>query len=342
LNLAKDSARQKKNLLICEGYMDVISLHQNNIKSVVAPLGTSFTEEQLKLSWKYTDKPTIMFDGDDAGKRASYKAAIMSLPWLIPNKSLQFVNLPKGNDPDSFLKNNQLIKLASLLKKPLKLLNYIFDVSSSGILLDDADKKISYDKYLDDLIANIKDKKIQYFYKNEFKSLFFKKLRTINNNNRIKKTPKKISSLQKKQIYSFIASAINHSKVRTQIVECIFQNIELNDIEKNILINLKKEEIINKNTSKILNSFDTEIRQFLESKILHPSIYNLFPYSSQKYEPDATLKEIQESSKNLNTRLLNLKKINKSLITFEKDSTSLNWDDLQKISKELEENFKDN
>ena len=342
LNLAKDSARQKKNLLICEGYMDVISLYQNNIKSVVAPLGTSFTEEQLKLSWKYTDKPTIMFDGDDAGKRASYKAAIMSLPWLIPNKSLQFVNLPKGNDPDSFLKNNQLIKLASLLKKPLKLLNYIFDVSSSGILLDDADKKISYDKYLDDLIANIKDKKIQYFYKNEFKSLFFKKLRTINNNNRIKKTPKKISSLQKKQIYSFIASAINHSKVRTQIVECIFQNIELNDIEKNILINLKKEEIINKNTSKILNSFDTEIRQFLESKILHPSIYNLFPYSSQKYEPDATLKEIQESSKNLNTRLLNLKKINKSLITFEKDSTSLNWDDLQKISKELEENFKDN
>ena len=105
---------------------------------------------------------------------------------------------------------------------------------------------------------------------------------------------------------------------------------------------MKKEEIINKNTSKILNSFDTEIRQFLESKILHPSIYNLFPYSSQKYEPDATLKEIQESSKNLNTRLLNLKKINKSLITFEKDSTSLNWDDLQKISKELEENFKDN
>ena len=343
LNLAKDSARQKKNLLICEGYMDVISLYQKNIKSVVAPLGTSFTEEQLKLSWRYTDKPTIMFDGDDAGKRASYKAAIMSLPWLIPNKSLQFVNLPKDNDPDSYLKNNQLIKLVNLLKKPLKLLNYIFDVSSSGISLDDADQKISYDKYLDDLIANIKDKKIQYFYKNEFKSLFFKKLRAKNNNNNeIKTAPKKISSLQKKQVYSFIASAINHSKVRTQIIECILQNIELNEIEKNILINLKKEETISKNTSDILNLFDAEIRQFLESKILHHSIYRLFPYSSQKYEPDATLKEIQESSKNLNTRLSNLKKINKSLITFEKDNTSLNWDELQKISRELEENFKDN
>ena len=342
LNLAKDTARQKKNLLICEGYMDVISLYQNNIKSVVAPLGTSFTEEQLKLSWRYTDKPTIMFDGDDAGNRASYKAAIMSLPLLIPNKSLQFVNLPKDNDPDSFLQNKQLIKLVSLLKKPIKLLNYIFDVSSSGISLNDADQKISYDKYLDDLIENIKDKKIQYFYKNEFKSLFFKKLRTINNNNEIKVTPKKISSLQKKQIYSFIASAINHSKVRTQIIECIFENIELNDIEKNILKNLKNEEIIDENTSSILNLFDTEIRKFLESKILHPSIYRLFPYSKQKYDSDASLKEIKESSKNLNTRLSNLKKINKSLITFEKDNTSLNWDDLQKISIELKENFKDN
>ncbi|MDC0233118.1 toprim domain-containing protein, partial [Pelagibacteraceae bacterium] len=341
LNLAKDSARKKKNLLICEGYMDVISLYQNNIKSVVAPLGTSFTEEQLKMSWRYTDKPTIMFDGDDAGKRASYKVAIMSLPLLIPNKSLQFINLPKDNDPDSFLKNNKLIKLVSLLKKPIKLLNYIFDVSSGGVSLDDADQKISYDKYLDDLIINIKDKKIQYFYKSEFKSLFFKKLRNLNNNE-VKQAPKKISSLQKKQIYSFIASAINHVKVRNQIIECIFQNIELNDIEKNILINLKKEESINKNTSNIINSFSTEIRQFLESKILHPSIYTLFPYSAHKYEPDATLKEIQESSKNLNTRLSNLKKINKSLITFDKDNTSLNWDDLQKISRELEENFNDN
>ena len=49
----------------------------------------------------------------------------------------------------------------------------------------------------------------------------------------------------------------------------------------------------------------------------------------------------KKSSKNLNTRLSNLKKINKSLITFEQDNTSLNWDDLQKISRELEENFKD-
>ena len=152
LNLAKNSARQKRNLLICEGYMDVISLFQNNIKSVVAPLGTAFTEEQLKLSWRYTDRPTIMFDGDEAGRRASYKAALMSLPFLIPNKTIQFVTLPNNTDPDSYLENQKFNDLLILLKNPTKLLDFIFYTSSNRISLQDADQKISYDKYLDDLI----------------------------------------------------------------------------------------------------------------------------------------------------------------------------------------------
>ncbi len=341
LNLAKNSAREKKNLLICEGYMDVISLYQNNIKSVVAPLGTSFTQEQLELSWKYINKPTIMFDGDAAGVRASYKAAIMSLPFLIPNKSLQFINLPKNYDPDSFLEKNKLEDLIKILKEPMPLLNYIFEVSSSGISLNHADQKISYDQYLDDLIAIIKDKKIQYFYKSEFKSLFFKKLRNNNKPNSRNIIPKKIVSLQKKQIYSFIASAINHPKIKDKIIDYIRQSIELDAIETKILDKLKNDVLIYNNKSDILSLFTQEIRQFVESKILQPSIYKLFPYSSQKYESNAALKEIQESLKNLNTRLSNLEKINKSLRTFEKDNTSLNWDELQKISSELEENYND-
>ena len=154
--------------------MDVISLYQNNIKSVVAPLGTSFTQEQLELAWKYTNKPTIMFDGDDAGVRASYKAAIMSLPFLIPNKSLQFINLPKNNDPDSFLEKNKLEDLVKILKEPTTLLSYIFEVSSEGASLNDADQKISYDQYLDDLVAILKIKKYNIFIKVNLNLYFLK------------------------------------------------------------------------------------------------------------------------------------------------------------------------
>jgi len=341
LNLAKDVARQKRNLLICEGYMDVISLYQNNIKSVVAPLGTAFTEEQLKLSWRYTEKPTIMFDGDEAGKRASFKAALMSLPFLIPNKSIQFVNLPNNIDPDSYLKNNRFNDLLVLLKNPTKLIDYIFYTSSSQVSLKDADQKISYDKYLDDLIENIKDKKIQYFYKREFKSLFFDKLRNPNIKIKTNRVPKKITSLKRKQIYSFIASAINHKQIRLQIVEIISSKIELEEVENQIVQQLNKDGINSIDSEDILTQFDHNLRKFIVANVTLGSIYQLFPYSSPKYDPEKALIEIKESSNNLNRRLSNLKKINKSLITFEKDNNSLNWDELQKISKELEENYKD-
>ena len=103
LSEAKLTARKKNNLLICEGYTDVISLFQSGIKSVVAPLGTAITEEQLNLAWKFSSKPTIMFDGDKAGLAAAYKTSLMSLPIIRSNKFLQFIVLPKKLDPDSYI-----------------------------------------------------------------------------------------------------------------------------------------------------------------------------------------------------------------------------------------------
>ena len=341
LNLAKNVARQKKNLLICEGYMDVISLYQNNIKSVVAPLGTSFTEEQLKLTWRFTDKPTIMFDGDEAGKRASYKAAIMSLPYLLPNKSLQFISLPNNTDPDTYLINHKINNLINLLKNPINLVSYIFNVSSGGVSLNNADQKISYDKYLDDLIESIKDKKIQYFYKSEFKSMFFNKLRGSSSKTKLQTIPKKITSLKRKQIYSFIVSAINHPKVRSKIIETILTNIDMDENESNIIKHLNTLDKNLIELKDILAQFSPKIRQFIESNILKSSIYELFPYSNPKYDSELSLEEIKESTNNLNTRLSNLKKINKSLNTFQENNTSLNWEELQKISNELEDNYKD-
>ena len=105
--------------------MDVISLYQNNIKSVVAPLGTALTEEQLTLAWKYSSKPTIMFDGDKAGLRASFKAALLSLPLISSNKFLQFATLSEDHDPDSFLSNFSTKKLIDILKNP-QILIYLF------------------------------------------------------------------------------------------------------------------------------------------------------------------------------------------------------------------------
>ena len=337
LNLAKNTARKKNNILICEGYMDVISLYQNGLQSVVAPLGTALTEDQLQLSWKYSTKPTIMFDGDNAGIRASYKSAVMALPLISAKKFLQFVLLPEGFDPDSFINNVSFDKFVELLKKPQSLAHFIFSQSSKSIKLNSADEKISYDKYLDDLVQTIKDKKTQYFYKNELKSLFFDKIRQSRSSFKGKNiTVKKINtSLYNQQILSFIASAINHVPIRQKILEDLQATDLLNNAHRNLIRDIKSDDNLDLQADILVKKFKDSDHADLIISCLNSKIYQLFPYSHSKFDPQLAYQEVLKSLKNLNTRLLNLKKINKSLDDFVSDSNALNWSELQNINFEI-------
>ena len=332
LNQAKKNIRIKKNILICEGYMDVISLHDNKIKTAVAPLGTSLTESQLQLSWKFVDKPTIMFDGDNAGLRASYKSAIMALPFLSPNKYLQFIKLPKDLDPDSFINNHSFVNFVEILKKPLPIVNFIFDYLVSTVDLNNADSKISFDKYIEDITDTIKNNKIKYFYKNEFRKLFFDKLKTKTNNNLKINNTLEIGSLLNKQINSFLLSYVNHHKIRKELNN-IFSKVNLfNDDQIEFIKYFEKSDQELVQIDKINNSdLPIKFRNIL-NEISQISIFKLFPYSKKDHNSKETLIEIEESIKNLNTRLSNLKKINKSLNEFEDNFSSISWEELRNIS----------
>ncbi len=335
LNQAKKNIRIKKNILICEGYMDVISLYENNIKTAVAPLGTALTENQLLLSWKHVNKPTVMFDGDNAGLRASYKTALMSLPLLTPNRYLQFIKLPKDYDPDSFINKFSFEKFIEILKKPIAIVNFIFNHSSSSVDLTKADNKITYDKYIDDLIDTIKDKKIQYFYKSEFKNLFFEKLKSSNKMLKQTNSINKIKPLMAKQIDSFLAAYLNHSKIRDNL-DKIFSNFNFfNKEQLNFIKYFQNTDIKSLYLEDIFKlKVPSDIRNVLD-KFSENSIFQLFPYSKKNHDSKETLREIEESIKNLNTRLSNLKKINKSLDEFEENSSTLSWEDLKNISADL-------
>jgi len=339
LNIAKNSARKKNNLLICEGYMDVISLHQKGILSVVAPLGTSLTEDQLQLSWKYSSKPTIMFDGDSAGVRASYKSALMALPLISSKKFVQFINLPNGYDPDNYINEFSIQKFVNELKAPIPLVEFIFNQSSSSIDLRKADEKILYDKYLDDLIETIQDKKIQYFYKSEFKSLFFNKIRQTKSSKFDKKfAVRKIhTNLNEKQNLSFIASAINNMQFREKIIEKILSVDFFKKEELDLVNELNKSKFKNLVKHQILKKLNKDNHVFIIEECTTPQINQLFPYSSLSFDPQKSYEEVIKSINNLNTRLSYLKKINKSLDTFINNSNSLNWSELQNINIEISE-----
>lgn len=105
LDLARRPAFDARQLLIAEGYMDVVALAQAGVAAAVAPLGTAITAEQLQICWQLVDTPTLCLDGDNAGQRAMARASALALPLLVPGKSLNFAVLPPGEDPDSLVRS---------------------------------------------------------------------------------------------------------------------------------------------------------------------------------------------------------------------------------------------
>ena len=100
LNIARTS--RKKNLIICEGYMDVISMHQAGFNNAVASLGTALTSQQASLLKRYTDEVLIIYDSDEAG----VKAALRAIPMLkTAGLATKVINLKPYKDPDEFIKN---------------------------------------------------------------------------------------------------------------------------------------------------------------------------------------------------------------------------------------------
>ena len=126
LHRAAPASRQTDRVVVVEGYMDVIALANAGIGDAVAPLGTALTENQIELLWRLVDKPVLCFDGDAAGQRAAMRAASRALPLLRPGKSLQFVYLPTGLDPDDLLKQRGRGAMEELLANPRSLLEAIW------------------------------------------------------------------------------------------------------------------------------------------------------------------------------------------------------------------------
>jgi DNA primase len=103
---ARAAAHDTGQLLVVEGYMDVIALTQAGFPQAVAPLGTALTEDQLKLLWRMTPEPILTFDGDAAGRRAAFRAVETALPHLQPGHSVRFAFLPDGSDPDDLVRQH--------------------------------------------------------------------------------------------------------------------------------------------------------------------------------------------------------------------------------------------
>jgi DNA primase len=131
----KEEIRRQNQVVLVEGNFDLVSLVGHGLAHVVAPLGTALTREQLRLVKRFTDKVILLFDSDNAGKKAAVRAAAL---FFAEQLSARVALLPPGHDPDSFVRKEGLAALNRLLEAAQTLPEFVFDhwAAEYGLGLD--------------------------------------------------------------------------------------------------------------------------------------------------------------------------------------------------------------
>ena len=139
INFAKNVCSER--VILVEGNMDVISLHQAGFENTVAPLGTAFTTEQANLLSRYTKEIVLMLDADAAGQKAVRRASE-----LLENTglSVRVVVVPDGKDPDEYIKKNGKERFAALLEGAVSDMEYKLLTAAKDINLDNEDGRLKY------------------------------------------------------------------------------------------------------------------------------------------------------------------------------------------------------
>ena len=141
---ARQSISKANRIIVVEGYTDVIALHINGFKNVVATLGTAFTKSHLNKILRYTKNITFCFDGDKAGKSAAWKALVNSLSEIRDIINIEFIFLPDGKDPDQLCSEGRKGIFEKLLASSVPLSEFMFNSLKADLDLTKVEDKSNF------------------------------------------------------------------------------------------------------------------------------------------------------------------------------------------------------
>lgn len=167
---ARGEARKRSEILVVEGYMDVISLAQAGFPHGVAPLGTALTEDQMQELWRVVPEPILCFDGDAAGRRAAARAVERALPLLKPGHSLRFALLPQGQDPDDFVRASGAEAFAALIGESKPLSDMLWEILVESHPADTPERRAGLEQAAHEAVSRIADPKVRKFYEADFRN----------------------------------------------------------------------------------------------------------------------------------------------------------------------------
>jgi len=152
---ANQALRDITTLIVVEGYMDVVALAQHEIHNAVATLGTAATTEHLDKLFRYTSEVVFCFDGDNAGRKAARRALETTLPAMLDGRTVRFLFLPDGEDPDTLVREIGTADFNNLVRGALPISDFLFDSLSEELDMSTLDGKARLSKLAAPMVNQI-------------------------------------------------------------------------------------------------------------------------------------------------------------------------------------------
>ena len=341
LDKARILSNSVENIFLVEGYMDVIGLNRNGIENVVANLGTSLTDKQIKILNQFFDNIIICFDGDQSGYKAALRAAENSIVELKPDKNISFLFLENNDDPDSFVnKKGKEFFLEFAKKNTIPIHKFLFNHYKNQSKKDPSSLAI-FEKKLRSISNSIKDEFIkkyilEYFLdkiseltpniNNKFRNFKPKKIKSLEYTKKIISKTESLTSIELKE-YSLLFLVINYLDLFQEnfyIIEDVKLLTKENKIIFDSLVNKLKE-----NTKFSLEDMSLD-NQIIEKILKFAPIKNIL---LKKDENSSRILELfDEIKRDLKNHELELR-IEELESKFSKDLSETTFDEIRKLKK---------
>lgn len=297
---ARKASFESGQIVVAEGYMDVIALSQAGIESAVAPLGTALTEDQIRALWQLAPEPVLCFDGDTAGQRAAGRGAERALQLLQPGKSLRFAMLPAGDDPDSLVARQGVGAMRQVLEAARPLSDVVWDIEAGAVAPDTPERRADLQARLMKRADTITDATVQEYYRAMFRERLWTTFRSKRGGQGRAAAPNRgsgnslrrnLGGMNRRAQQAVLAAMINHPALRDEFAEALGALTFDPDLDKVLqrLQNLFAERI-DLDLAAIKAHFSQGGDERLLDGVLERQVYVLAPFAA----PDATVEGARE------------------------------------------------
>ncbi len=327
LNIALKNLKNN-NLVIVEGYMDVIALHSNNIDTAIATLGTAITQDHLDIISKYDDSPIFCLDGDLAGQKATDRVMDLYLEIMKAGMNPRFVMLENKEDPDSFILKHGRGNFMKLLEnaKSLSEMLFVFESAEHNLRVPEISMMVL--SKLEKRIMPLKDNRLRNSYKSYFKDMIYQygknSKNILSNRSTVRSFHVKFDSKDNIIGGIILACVLLYPRILYDVEEelgnCSFVDVRLEKVRETCIKNI---HILDTAETNFFKDLEDECNYILNMKMVTPKINQItsLDEARKRFNESYNLILIENLERRKKEIVLEQKELGKHRDTYNENST---------------------